>query len=255
MADDPLLDRQQQDRNFLLTPAAGRRLVLRREPRPGPSSNRRGGLCPASEQAHRRPSTWPLPVTSAWQRISSRRFLIAIPILFGITVLIFVFVALAPGDPVDAYLRPEMAGNAALREPDRRTARVGPAAPDPLPGLAGADAAGQPRVLGRDRRAGQPDRLDGLLASGVTDAHGTPHRRRRRHPLGVMSALRQYSQLDFGLTGIAFLGISTPSLPRRHRRPVHLRPAARDRPDRRHADSRRAVHHSRTSWRTSRSPL
>src|SRR5437763_5014990 len=30
-------------------------------------------------------------------------------------------------------------------------------------------------------------------------------------PLGVVSALRQYSWLDFQLTGIAFLGISTPS--------------------------------------------
>jgi peptide/nickel transport system permease protein len=30
-------------------------------------------------------------------------------------------------------------------------------------------------------------------------------------PLGVMSALRQYSRLDFALTGIAFLGLSTPS--------------------------------------------
>ena len=30
-------------------------------------------------------------------------------------------------------------------------------------------------------------------------------------PLGVISALRQYSRLDFALTGIAFLGLSTPS--------------------------------------------
>jgi peptide/nickel transport system permease protein len=30
-------------------------------------------------------------------------------------------------------------------------------------------------------------------------------------PLGVLSALRQYSKVDFALTGVAFLGISTPS--------------------------------------------
>ena len=30
-------------------------------------------------------------------------------------------------------------------------------------------------------------------------------------PLGVMSALRQYSKTDFALTGVAFLGISIPS--------------------------------------------
>src|SRR5215831_15301863 len=46
----------------------------------------------------------------------ARRVLISIPILFGITVLVFAFVALAPGDPVDAYLRPEMAGNQQLRQ-------------------------------------------------------------------------------------------------------------------------------------------
>src|SRR5260370_34375334 len=46
----------------------------------------------------------------------ARRFLIAIPILFGITLLVFAFVALAPGAPVDAYLRPEMAGNQQLRQ-------------------------------------------------------------------------------------------------------------------------------------------
>ena len=30
-------------------------------------------------------------------------------------------------------------------------------------------------------------------------------------PLGVLSALRQYSKLDYALTGVAFLGISMPS--------------------------------------------
>ena len=35
----------------------------------------------------------------------ARRILFSIPILFGITLLLFAFVALAPGDPVDAYLR------------------------------------------------------------------------------------------------------------------------------------------------------
>ena len=46
----------------------------------------------------------------------ARRILFSIPILFGITLLLFAFVALAPGDPVDAYLRPEMAGNQELRQ-------------------------------------------------------------------------------------------------------------------------------------------
>jgi ABC-type dipeptide/oligopeptide/nickel transport system permease component len=36
-----------------------------------------------------------------------RRVLIAIPVFFGITFLVFLFIALAPGDLAAAYARPE----------------------------------------------------------------------------------------------------------------------------------------------------
>ena len=42
-------------------------------------------------------------------------------------------------------------------------------------------------------------------------------------PLGILSAVRQYSKLDFLLTGITFLGISLPSFLLGDRRPVPLR--------------------------------
>ena len=44
------------------------------------------------------------------------RRLIAIPILLGITVLVFTFLAIAPGDPVSAFIRPELANNEAMRK-------------------------------------------------------------------------------------------------------------------------------------------
>ena len=44
-----------------------------------------------------------------------RRLLIAIPIFFGITILVFMLLALAPGDPVSAFIRPELAGNEEMR--------------------------------------------------------------------------------------------------------------------------------------------
>ena len=44
-----------------------------------------------------------------------RRVLIAIPILLGITVLVFLLLALAPGDPVSAFIRPELRTNEEMR--------------------------------------------------------------------------------------------------------------------------------------------
>jgi peptide/nickel transport system permease protein len=49
-----------------------------------------------------------------------RRLLVNIPVLLGITVLVFTFLLLAPGDPVSAYLRPEQGANPALREALRK---------------------------------------------------------------------------------------------------------------------------------------
>lgn len=141
----------------------------------------------------------------------ARRFLIAIPILFGISVLIFVFIALAPGNAVDAYLPPEMAGNAALRE--LLTQQLGLDKPLPVRYLIwlGQTLHGN---LGYSAVTGQPVNqivLSGLLASGVLMLTALLIGVVVGIPLGVISALHQYSALDFGLTGIAFLGISTPS--------------------------------------------
>ena len=44
-----------------------------------------------------------------------RRLLIAIPLLWGITILVFLFLYRAPGDPVAAFIRPELAGNEEIR--------------------------------------------------------------------------------------------------------------------------------------------
>jgi len=44
-----------------------------------------------------------------------RRLLIAIPIFFGITILVFLLLAWAPGDPVSAFIRPELKGNEEMR--------------------------------------------------------------------------------------------------------------------------------------------
>jgi peptide/nickel transport system permease protein len=141
----------------------------------------------------------------------ARRVLIAIPILFGITVLIFTFVALAPGDPVDAYLRPEMAGNQQLRQ--LMTHQLGLDQPLPIRYLAWLGQTLQGN-LGYSAVTGESVNSvvsKGLVASGSLMLTALLLGLLIGIPLGVISALRQYSWLDFNLTGIAFLGISTPS--------------------------------------------
>jgi peptide/nickel transport system permease protein len=141
----------------------------------------------------------------------ARRLLIAIPILFGITLLVFTFVALAPGDPVDAYLRPEMAGNQQLRQ--QMTHQLGLDQPLPIRYLAWLGQALQGN-LGYSVVSGEPVGTivwNGLLASGSLMLTALLLGVFIGIPLGVLSAVRQYSWLDFQLTGVAFLGISTPS--------------------------------------------
>jgi len=43
-----------------------------------------------------------------------RRLLINIPVLLGITILVFTFLMLAPGDPVSAYIKPKLGDNPVL---------------------------------------------------------------------------------------------------------------------------------------------
>jgi peptide/nickel transport system permease protein len=140
-----------------------------------------------------------------------RRLLVSIPILIGITVLVFFFIASAPGDPVSAFIRPELANNAEIRR--IIVERYGLDQPlyirylrwlaEALQGNLGYSAIGGLPILDtviRGLLASASLMLTALLIGIVVGI-----------PVGVFSALRQYSRTDFALTGIAFLGISTPS--------------------------------------------
>jgi peptide/nickel transport system permease protein len=140
-----------------------------------------------------------------------RRILIAIPILLGITVLMFVFLAIAPGDPVSAFIRPELANNEAIRK--IIIERYGLDQPLPIryirwlieavQGNLGYSAIGGLPIL--------PTVLRTLLASATLMLTALGFGIIVGVPLGIYSALRQYSRLDFALTGVAFLGVSSPS--------------------------------------------
>ena len=140
-----------------------------------------------------------------------RRLLINIPVLLGITILVFLFTRLTPGDPVLAYMSPELGRNQEMVDRMRRQL-----------GLDQPYAVQYVRWLGKTVQGDLGYRMVGgqsvratlvraLRASGLLMGTALTLGCLIGIPLGVFSALRQYSRLDFLLTTLAFLGISTPS--------------------------------------------
>ena len=140
-----------------------------------------------------------------------RRLLMSIPVFLGITMLVFLFVALAPGDASSSMMRPEQMGDPTIRQ--AIIEKYGLDQPIPvryvrwLSGVLQGEfgytlIGGQPIVseIARSFMASfllMGTALVGGILVGV--------------PLGVLSAVRQYSKIDFTLTGITFLGVSMPS--------------------------------------------
>lgn len=140
-----------------------------------------------------------------------RRLLISIPVFFGITLLVFVFVALAPGNIADALMRPELGASAEARDAIIR--RYGLDQPIPVRYVLWLANALQGE-LGYRAMNGTPvssEVLRGLTASIILTGTGMLIGICVGIPLGILSAVRQYSKVDFALTGITFLGISLPS--------------------------------------------
>lgn len=140
-----------------------------------------------------------------------RRLLIAIPILIGITIIDFALINLAPGDPIDAMIDPTAPVNVGSQEILREQMGLN----KPLPVrygiwlrelLSGNMGYSYVKNVSVAERIG--DRLGATLwltsaALFISVAIGIP--------LGILSALNQYSWLDYLLTIFSFLGISVPS--------------------------------------------
>ncbi len=140
-----------------------------------------------------------------------RRVLINIPVLIGITLAVFLLISLAPGDPLSAYISPELGRDpatiAALRT------KFGFDQPLPVRYLNWLAQALQGN-LGYRIKTYDPvwavilQRIPATLmlmvtALGIGIVVGVP--------LGIFSALRKYTLPDMVLTGGVFLGISTPA--------------------------------------------
>jgi peptide/nickel transport system permease protein len=140
-----------------------------------------------------------------------RRFLINIPVLFGITILVFTFLQLVPGDPVSAYMKPELGASEEMREQMRIRLGLDKPAPERYVRWLGQTLQGN---LGYRIVGGQPVGATiarALRASALLMGTALAIGCLVGIPLGIFSALRQYSKADFVLAALAFLGVSSPS--------------------------------------------
>jgi peptide/nickel transport system permease protein len=140
-----------------------------------------------------------------------RRLLISIPVFIGITMLVFTFVALTPGDIASGLIRPELGQDPAAKAAIIK--RYGLDQPLPIRYVSWLANALQGE-LGYRAMNGTPigkEVVRGLIASATLTGTGMVIGILAGIPLGILSAVRQYSKADFILTGITFLGISLPS--------------------------------------------
>ena len=141
-----------------------------------------------------------------------RRLLMVVPLLIGITMITYGIISLAPGDPITALINPEELNIISAADLAAMRADLGLDKPLPVRYLLWLKEAAQGN-LGYSIQSKRPvalmiiDRLPASLAisgtaivlamiSGVV--------------LGVISALRQYTALDYILTVVAFFGLSVP---------------------------------------------
>lgn len=138
-----------------------------------------------------------------------RRLLIAIPILFGITIINFIIINLAPGNPVEMFIDPNVppevleARKEALGLNDPLYVQYYHWLVNVLQGNLGYSFVTYQPVtdLIMERLGPTVLLMISSLLFGLIVAI----------PMGILSAVKQYSALDYLATGGAFLGISLPN--------------------------------------------
>lgn len=141
-----------------------------------------------------------------------RRLFIAIPVLFGVTVLIYLMIDLAPGDPVTAMISPRDVSVRGTEWLDRERARLGFDQPWPVRYGVWISQALQGN-LGYSLISGRPvsemiaSRLEPTLRLTVTALVISSI---LSILMGVVSALYQYRFPDHALTTVSFVSVSIP---------------------------------------------
>ncbi len=142
-----------------------------------------------------------------------RRIAISIPVLIGVTLLSFVFVNLAPGDPVTAMINPFTRAELGDEWVEMRRDQLGLNDPMPVRYLLWLKEMAQGNH-GYSINNGRPvadQILDRIGATALLMGTATLLAILLGIPLGILSAVKQYSLLDYITTILGFLTISTPS--------------------------------------------
>ncbi|MER3482148.1 MAG: diguanylate cyclase [Meiothermus sp.] len=139
----------------------------------------------------------------------TRRVLSSIPLLLGVSIILYGVLHLAPGGPTDVYADNPSVSPEALKNLERE---LGLDQPVPIQYLRwlGALLRGE---WGYSIRSGRPVTADISERVGPTLALGGTAFALAllvALPLGILSALRRYSATDYIFTFLSFLGISMP---------------------------------------------
>ncbi|EOD00416.1 ABC transporter permease [Caldisalinibacter kiritimatiensis] len=143
------------------------------------------------------------------QKYIVRRLLQTVPILFGITVFVFLIVHFTPGSPTGKMMDPNMTAAEKARIEEKFGLKK--SLPEQYINWLGEVVRGN---LGYSYKYGEPVKeviqrhmwntfylaLLALLLSLIVGI-----------PVGILSATKQYSKLDYGFTVFALIGISIPS--------------------------------------------
>jgi peptide/nickel transport system permease protein len=138
-----------------------------------------------------------------------RRLLIAIPVLLGVTIFNFFIINLAPGNPVDMFVNPNMsvadieAKKEALGLNDPLWEQYGNWMGNMLQGDFGYSFATYEPVLDNIAARIGPTLL--LMGTALIIAYLIAI------PVGILSATKQYSFIDYFTTTFSFFGISIPN--------------------------------------------
>jgi peptide/nickel transport system permease protein len=138
-----------------------------------------------------------------------RRILIAIPVLIGVTIFNFFIIKLAPGNPVDMFVNPNMsaadieAKKEALGLNDPLWEQYGRWVLNLLQGDFGYSFATYEPVMSNIADRIGPTLL--LMGTALIIAYLIAI------PVGIISATKQYSFIDYLTTTFSFFGISVPS--------------------------------------------
>jgi peptide/nickel transport system permease protein len=142
-----------------------------------------------------------------------RRVLICVPVLLGITVLSFVFVRLAPGDPVRMMVNPEYMAGGTEDFIAQRRAELGLDQPLPVQYVAwlGEVARGNLGYSFFDRRPVGDILKERIWPTSVLMGSALLLALVVGIPIGLLAAIRQYSLLDYTSAALSLATISTPS--------------------------------------------